>query len=72
MYCLVTKLCQTFMTPSTIAHQALLSTGFPRQKYWSGLPCHPPGNLPNSGIEPASPALTGGFFTTESPEKPKL
>jgi len=40
--------------------------GFSRQEYWSGLPCPPPGNLPDPGMEPASlttPALAGGFFT---------
>ena len=43
--------------------------GFSRQKYWSGLPFPPPGDLPNPGIEPvslASPALAGGFFTTSA------
>ena len=40
---------------------------FPRQEYWSGLPFHPPGDLPDPGIEPMSPALAGGFFTAESP-----
>ena len=40
---------------------------FPRQEYWSGLPCPPPGDLTNPGIKPMSPALAGGFFTTESP-----
>ena len=39
--------------------------GFPRQKHWSGLPFPFPGNLPNPGIEPMSPAFVGGFFTTE-------
>ena len=56
----------SFVTPWTVAHQAPLSMGFPRQEYWSGLPCPPPGDLPNPGIEPASlasPALAGGFFT---------
>ena len=43
-----------------------LSVGFPRQKYWSGLPFPPSGDLPDPGIAPASPALVGGFFTTES------
>ena len=46
---------QLFATPWTVAHQALLSMGFSRQEYWSGLPCPPPGDLPNPGIEPVSP-----------------
>ena len=45
---------------------------FSRQKYWSGLPFPPPGDLPDLGIEPMSPALAGGFFTTEPPGKPFL
>ena len=47
----------------------LLSMGFSRQECWSGLPCLPPGDLPDSGVEPTSPtslALAGGFFTTNS------
>ena len=44
-------------TPWTVAHQAPLSMGFSRQEYWSGLPCPPPGDLPNPGIEPRSPEL---------------
>ena len=51
-----------------LAHQALL--GFPRQEYWSGLPFPSPGDLPDPGIKPTSPALAGGFFITESPGKP--
>ena len=50
-----------------LAHQTPLSMEFSRQEYWSGLPCSPPGHLPNSGIEPTSPvspALADGFFTT--------
>jgi len=39
--------------------------GLSRQEYWSGLPFPSPGDLPNPGIEPMSPALAGGFFTTE-------
>ena len=57
----------------TVACQASLSVGFSRHEYWSGLPCTPPGDLPDSGIEPmppASPALAGGFFTTEPPKQP--
>ena len=48
-----------FTAPRTLARQASLSMGFPRQEYWSGLP------FPSPGIEPISPALAGGFFTTE-------
>ena len=44
--------------------------GFPRQKYWSGLPFPPPVDLFHSGIKCQSPALAGGFFTTELPGKP--
>ena len=57
---------QLCVTLWTVAHQAPLSMGFSRQEYWSGLPCLPPGNLPDPGIEPVSlmsPALAGGFFT---------
>ena len=43
--------------------------GFPRQEYWSRFPFPSPGDLPDLGIEPASPSLTGGFFTTEPPGK---
>ena len=57
------------MTPRTVARQAPLSVGFSRQEYWSGLPCPPPGDLPDSGIEPmsvTSPTLIGGFSTNAS------
>ena len=60
---------QFFKTPWTVARQAPLSTGFSRQEYWSRLPCLPPGDLPDPGIEPTSlisPALAGGFFTTST------
>ena len=46
---------QLFVTPWTVAHQAPLSVRFSRQEYWSGLPCPPPGDLPNPGMEPESP-----------------
>ena len=45
--------------------------GFPRQENWSGWPFPSPGDLPNSGKEPSSPTLAGGFFTTEPPLKPQ-
>ena len=57
-----------FATPWTVARQAL-SMGFSRQEYWSGLPCPPPGDLPDPGIKPASlmsPSLAGEFFTTST------
>ena len=47
---------QLFATPWTVAHQALLSMGYSRQEYWSGLPCSPPADLPHPGIKPESPA----------------
>ena len=45
-----------FVTPWTVAPQAPLAMEFPRQEYWSGLPFPSPGDLPNSGMEPKSPA----------------
>ena len=62
---------QPFATPWTVAHQALLSMGFSRQEYRSGLPFPSPGDLPDPGIKPASSPLAGGFFTTQPPGKPK-
>ena len=54
-----------------VACQAPLSIGFPRQ-YWSGLSFASPGDLPNSGVKPLSPACAGGFFTAELPGKPGI
>ena len=59
-----------FVTPWTVAHQALLSMKFSRQEYWNRLPFPTPGDLSNPGIKPMSSvfsALAGGFFTTEPP-----
>ena len=56
-----------FVTPWTVARQALVSMEFSRQEYWSGLPFPPPGHLPDPGIKPTSfvsAASAGGFFTT--------
>ena len=50
----VTSVVSDSATPWTGAHQAPLSMGFPRQEYWSGLPCPSPGDLPDPGIEPVS------------------
>ena len=60
----------SFATPWTVAHQAPLSMGFSRQEYWSGLPFPSPGDLPDTGIKPVSPALVCRFFTTAPPGKP--
>ena len=59
----------SFATPWTIAHQAPLSMGSSRQEYRSGLPFPSPGDLSDPGIELMSPALAGGFSTTEPPGK---
>ena len=61
---------QLFVTTWTVVLQAPLSMGFSRQEYWSGLPLPSPGDLPNPGIKPVSPALACGFFTAELPGKP--
>ena len=60
------------MTPLTVAHQALLSMGFPRQEYWSGLPFSSPGDLPDLEMKPRSPALQVDFLPSEPPGKPML
>ena len=60
---------QLFATLWTVACQAPLSMGFSRQEYWSGLPCPPPGDLPDQGIEPlslTSPVLASRFFTASA------
>ena len=59
------------MTPWTVAPQAPLFMEFSRQEYWSGLPCLPPGDLPNPGIKPRSPALQADSLPAEPPGKPK-
>ena len=63
---------ELFVTPWTVAHQAPLSLEFSRQEYRSGLRCPPPGDLPNPGIKPASPAslaLQADSLYTEPPGK---
>ena len=67
--CVCSVVSDAFVILWTVAHQAPLSMTFSRQDYWSGLPFPPPGDLPDSRIEPVSPALAGGFFTTEPPGK---
>ena len=61
-----------FVTPCTAARQAPLSRGFSRQEDWSGVPCPSPGHLPDSGMEPGSPALQEDSLPSEPPGKPQL
>ena len=60
-----------FATPWTVARLAPLSMGFSRQEYWCGLPCPPPGDLPDPGIEPKSPTLQADSIPSEPPGKSK-
>ena len=64
-----TQLCVTLWT---VACQAPLSMGFSRQEYWSGVPCPPPGDLPNPGIEPQSPALQADSLPLSHQGSPPL
>ena len=59
-------------TPWTVAHQAPLSMRFSRQEHWSGLPFPSPGDLPNPGIGPRSPALQADSLLSEAPGKPQV
>ena len=60
-----------FATLWTVTHQVSLSIGFSTQKYWSRLPCPPPGDLPKPWIKPVSPALQVDSLPTEPPGKPR-
>jgi len=60
-----------FVIPSTVAYQAPPSMEFSRQEHWSGLPFSSPGDLPDSGIKPGSPALQADALPSEPPGKPK-
>ena len=68
--CVCAQSYPTLCNPWTVGHQAPLSMGFSRQEYWTGLPFPPPGDLPDPGIEPASPALAGRFSITALLGKP--
>ena len=63
---------QLFATPQTVAHQAPLSSGFSRQKDWSGLPFSSPGDVPNPGIKPRSCPLQADSLPSEPPGKLKI
>ena len=77
-YMCVCSVAQSYLTlcdPMDCSPQAPLSMGFSRQEYWTGLPSPPAGDLPHPEIKPTSPvspALAGGFFTTEPAGKPGL
>ena len=62
--------CLTLCNPMDCTLPGSSVHGISQQGYWNGLPFSPPGNLPDLGIKPMSPALAGRFFTTESPGKP--
>ena len=73
--CSVASVVSNSANYGTAAHQAPLSMGFSRQEYWSGLPCPPPGDLPDPGIEPislVSLALQADSLPTEPPGKPNV
>ena len=71
--CSVTSvMSQLFATLWTVACQALLFMEFSQQESWSGLPCPPPGDLSDPGIEPRSPALQADSLPSESPGKSLL
>ena len=73
MYCAVADShshVQLFAIPWTVAHQAPLSMGILQQEYWNGLPCPPPGDLPNPRFKPRSPALQVDSLLSEPPGKP--
>ena len=63
---------QLFATPWTVAYQASPSMGFSRQEYWSGLPFPSPGDLPDPGIKPGSPASEADALTSEPPSMMQL
>ena len=67
--CLVAQSCPNLCDP--VDYRLSLSMGFSRQEYWSGLPCPPPGDLPNPGIKPRSPTLRADSSLTEPPGNPK-
>ena len=63
---------QLFVTPKTTTCQAPLSMGFSVQEHGSGLPCPPPGEFPNPGVKPVSPALKMDSLPAELPRKPLI
>ena len=64
---MVAQSCPTFCNPTDCSHQVSLSMEFSRQEYWSGFPFPFPGDLPDLGIKPGSPALQADFLPSEPP-----
>ena len=71
MYVLIARSCPTLCDPMDYSPPGSSVMAFSRQEYWSGLPFPSPGNLPNPGIEPGSPALQADSLPSEPPGKPK-
>ena len=71
MLCLVTQSCPTLWLHGVEPTRLPCLWGFSRQEYWSGLPCPPPGDLPNPGIEPRSSSLQADSLPSRPPGKPK-
>ena len=69
---LVAQSCPTLCDPMACSPQTALSMAFSRQENWSGLPCPPPGDLPDPGIQPGSPALQADSLPSEWPRKPQI
>ena len=69
--CLVDESCLTLCDPMDCT-RLLCPWGFSRQEYWTGLPCSPPGDLPNPRIEPRSPMLQADYLPAELPGKPLI
>ena len=67
--CVSCSVASNSATPWTVAQQAPLSTRFSGQEYWNGLPCPFPGDLPDPGIKPGSPALHADSPLSEPPGK---
>ena len=72
MKVLVAQLCSTLWDPIDCSHLGPLSMEFSRQEYWRGVPFPSPGEIPNPGINPRSPALQADSLPSEPPEKPKV
>ena len=69
--CLISQSCPTLCDPMDCSPPGSSPRGFTRQEYWRGLPCPPPGDLPNAGIKPRSLALPADSLPSEPPGNPR-